>query len=519
MHPALKQGWLGAALALAGGLALALAFPDWEQPFLSAAALVPLGYALEALIGPGTPHAIRRAFGRGWIFGLGLFGLGLHWIARLPLKELTQPWLLYPALVVLMAYLALFTGGVGVSYVLLRRARVPAAVALPIAWLGWEQIRAMGEMGFPWLSLGYAWFRHPALIQWAAWGGIGAVSLWVAACNGLLLQALLTPNRAARAALSLAPPVLATVVALTGAATVRDLPAGRSLRVAIVQPNIAGDIKWDPRYLVANLNATVALTGTVAARRPELIVWPETAVPTYLRYDDRAFTQVTGLVARLGIPLLTGFPDARPDAVAGRAIFNSSSVVVPPGQLDGFYDKMHLVPFGERIPFQRFLPFLGKFELGQAEWMPGEHARALNAGPARAGVMICFESIFTDIARAEVRDGADLLVNITNDEWFGPRTAPWQHASMAVFRAVENRTGLVRCANTGVSFLVDPDGSIRAATPVFRAATVVEDARLGSGGTFYTRHGDWLPRAWMTLCVAQLAWCAVASLLTRGRRR
>jgi apolipoprotein N-acyltransferase len=256
----------------------------------------------------------------------------------------------------------------------------------------------------------------------------------------------------------------------------------------------------------------------VAAGRPDLVVWPETAVPSYLRYDDMSWTAVTSLTRATGVPLLTGFPDARPDGRGGHLNFNSSSVVLPSGALSGSYDKVHLVPCGERMPFQGWLPFLGRMDFGQAEWTPGSHTRYLGAGAARCGVLICFESIFTSIARDEVRGGANLLVNITNDEWFGPRAAPWQHASMAVLRAIENRTGLVRCANTGVSFLVDPDGTIREATPVFRPATVLGDARLGTGGTFYTRHGDWLPLSAMWLCIALLGWSVAFSRLTRAPR-
>ncbi|HVP39184.1 MAG TPA: apolipoprotein N-acyltransferase, partial [Candidatus Saccharimonadales bacterium] len=295
------------------------------------------------------------------------------------------------------------------------------------------------------------------------------------------------------------------------------VPAGRALRVAIIQPNIQGDIKWDPRYLVQNLGVHLRLTRAAAEERPQLVVWPETAVPSYLRYDDLAYAHVTSLARELRLPILTGFPDARPDGRGGHLDYNSSSVVLPSGELDGLYDKVHLVPFGERMPFQRWLPFLGRLDFGQAEWTPGAQARPLDAGVARCGVLICFESIFTSIAREEVRSGADLLVNITNDEWFGRRAAPWQHASMAVLRAVENRTGLVRCANTGVSFLVDPDGTVRRATAVFQAAVVVDSVRLGQGGSFYTRHGDWLAYGLLGLCAALLAAGAAASRLTAAR--
>lgn len=480
---------VGLLCALAG-LAMALAFPDWEQPWITLVAPVVLGLALEGLERADRPGALRQAFGRGWCFGVGFFGLALFWIARLPLKELKHAWVLYPGHFLLVSYLSCFTALAALGYVLLRRLGLARWLAFPLAWLGGEQLKAIGEMGFPWLSLGYAWFRTPQLIQWASWGGVAAVSLWVCGCGGLLLEALRSRSAPARFGWVLAAAGLFAGAWFSGDRMARDLPHAREIRVAIVQPNISGDIKWNPKYLFQNLAVHVRLTEEVARRNPDLIVWPETAVPSYFRFDPEAFRVVTDLARRVRIPLLTGFPDARLGGGDVPLSYNSATVLDSTGRLERIYDKMHLVPFGERMPFQRLFPILGRLDFGQAEFTPGKSPLVLQAGPARAGVLICFESIFAEPSRSEVHSGADLLVNITNDEWFGARHAPWQHASMAVFRSVENRVGMVRCANTGISFVVDPDGRIRASTPAFQTRLVVERVQLKASDSAFTRVGN-----------------------------
>lgn len=509
--PGFPRAGLLCALA---GLALALAFPDWEQAWITLLAPAALALALEGLDRPGRRGALRQAFGRGWCFGLGFFGLALFWIARLPLTELKHAWVLYPGHLLLVSYLSCFTGLATFSYVLLRRLGLARWLAFPLAWLGMEQLKAMGEMGFPWLSLGYAWFRTPQLIQWASWGGVAAVSLWVCACNGLLIQAAHSRRPAARLGWLLAVGVVFAGVWVSGDRMARALPRGREIRIGIVQPNISGDIKWNPKYLFQNLAVHVRMTEELARRKPDLIVWPETAVPSYFRFDPEAFRVVTDLARRVRIPLLTGFPDARVGGGDRPLSYNSATVLDSTGRLERIYDKMHLVPFGERMPFQKTFPFLGRLDFGQAEFMPGETPAALDAGPARAGVLICFESIFSEPSRSEVLAGANLLVNITNDEWFGARHAPWQHASMAVFRAVENRTGLVRCANTGISFVVDPDGRIRAATPAFESRLLLESVQLQVRESAFTRRGNRFALMMLWACALGCAGGAARSRLT-----
>ncbi len=503
--------------ALSGGALMAFAFPDFNLPWLSLVALVPLGWTWELHARPGEVRALRGAFGKGYLFGIGLFGLGLRWIAQLPLKELTHPWVLAPAQALLVLYLSSYIGLAGVLYIWVRRARVPAGPALVLSWLAVEWFRSEGEMGFPWFSLGYAWFRSPEMIQWASLGGVAAVSAWVAGANALLLEGLLRRGVRSRAALILAAVGLLALVAWTGIQMRRSIPGGESVRVALIQPNISGDRKWNPIYLHENVLIHRAMTLALAARHPQLAIWPETAVPAYLRYDDTTLAMVEGCVDSLGAPLLVGFADARRAKPGARLeSFNSAAVVNPGGSLGPVYDKMHLVPFGERLPFQSLFPFLGRIDFGQAEWLPGSEARALEAGPTRVGVLICFESIFSEPSRTQVKNGARALVNITNDEWFGAHDAPWQHAGMSVFRSVENRVGLARCANTGVSFLVDPDGTIAHSTGLFVPASRVESLRLGGEPTFFNRHGEWLARA---LGVLALFFSVLGILRGRVSRR
>src|SRR5205823_943012 len=236
-----------------------------------------------------------------------------------------------------------------------------------------------------------------------------------------------------------------------GATQLRARPARDGPSVALVQGNIPGEIKWSGNHTDEIFRTFIGLSEAEASARPRLWVWPETATGTYVRRNPEQSVAVARLAARLGAPVYMGFahytwgPDGKP------VVWNAAGGWNPDGSLTPVYAKRHLVPFGERIPFQRLVPALGKLDLGQAEWRPGP-GTVLFPGPAGPmSFLICFESIFPDLARRDVRAGSRLLVNITNDEWFGNGAALVQHAAMAPFRAVEHHVPLARCANTGLT--------------------------------------------------------------------
>ncbi len=261
----------------------------------------------------------------------------------------------------------------------------------------------------------------------------------------------------------------------------------------IVQGNIGRDIKFKPEHRRRNLERMLALSDSglqAAPAPPALIVWPETAAPCYVLREPGCRQALEDFVDRAQVPLLTGTPDLERLPDGGRRYANAAVVILPGEGVTGVYKKVNLVPFGEAIPYQEQLPLLQRIDFGEADFVRGSGFVPLAAGPDRVGVMICFESIFSEIGRAYARAGARYLVNITNDEWFGPSGGPYQHAGMAVARAIETRRGLVRAANTGVSFVVDRGGRTTGVTGLFTPAVVRAPVELGDRTTIYMRIGD-----------------------------
>jgi apolipoprotein N-acyltransferase len=512
---------------------LGAAFLPGVPGFVAWGALVPLLAALERRVARGA--SAGGLFRLGWLFGAVFYLIGTHWIALLSDVAITVPWLKYPAWLAAAGYLGLFGGLATLVAGLVSRprrargraggdaetgSRIPLALTFPLAFLTVEELRGAGELGFPWFQPGYSQHAYVPILQLASLGSVSLVTLWLLTVNVLLWRlAVAAPGRSGtgsrlRAGLGALLVVLAPwlwgqrVLDAGGGAAVAD-----STRiVALVQGNVAGEIKWSGRHQPEILAGFLGLSEQAArsSPRPALIVWPETATGSFLRKQLDQALAVTGFAARTGVPVFSGFADYDFDAAGRQRSFNAAGLFAPDGSLGPAYAKRHLVPFGERMPFQRLFPGLGRLELGQAEWTAGERTVLF---PSRAGpfaCLVCFESIFPDLPRADVRAGARWLVNITNDEWFGNGAALHQHAAMAVFRAVENRVPLARCANTGLTLVADPYGRVVATLPVFRPGVlVVPLPRVPAAGfpAPYTRFGDWPG----LLGAVALAWLALGA--------
>ena len=499
--------------------------------FVAWFAFVPLLVALDACLGrdssgprlPGSAQAAgapaRTArvgagglFALGYAFGFAFYLIGIHWIALLSDVAITVPWLKYPAWVVAALYLALFSGLTTLAAgELARRARAPLALTFPIVLLTVEELRGSGELGFPWFQPGYTQHAYPRFLQIASLGSVTLVTLWVALVNVLIWRAFAGRARlraAVGAALALLLPWF------WGGRVLQAAPHTTGPVVALVQANVAGEIKWSGKHQAAILDTFLALSERAArgTPRPALIIWPETATGGYLTKQPEQAIAVARFVARDSVPVFSGFADygIGPD---GRLVaYNAAGLFTPGDARVATYAKRHLVPFGERMPFEWLIPALGKLELGQAEWSQGREAVLF---PSEAGpftTLICFESIFPALARADVRKGARWLVNITNDEWFGNGAALQQHAAMAVFRAVEHHVPLARCANTGLTVLVDSYGRVTGRLPVFTPAVLA--GRLAGPGpkTLYTLLGDWPG----LLCVAGLVLLALRAARSKA---
>jgi apolipoprotein N-acyltransferase len=466
------------------------------------AAFVPLLSALER--SAAGAHPVRRGFSLGYATGFTFYLIGTHWIARLSDVAITVPWLKYPAWLAAAAYLALYPAvACALACGLSRRSGRSLAAIFPVTWLLIEELRASGELGFPWFQPGYALHAFVPLIQMASLGSVSLVTAWVLLVNVLLWRALEPLGTAQVGRASPSPRVLAVAAlalalllpALWGRRVLATEPAAGPPRprIALVQGNVAGEIKWAGHHQREILDTFLALSAQAMSGPdpPRLLIWPETATGSYLRRQVDQAIEVARFASEHRVPVFSGYPDYQVDSAGVVRYVNGAGMFYPDGAQSQVYAKRHLVPFGERMPFQWLIPQLGHLELGQAEWTPGLRAVLFPGPGGYFSCLVCFEAIFPDLARADVRGGARWLVNITNDEWFGNSVAIDQHAGMAVFRAVENHVPLARCANTGLTMMVDAFGRVTRRLPVLAAGTLVAPLPAAGPATPYTRVGDW----------------------------
>ena len=494
-----KSKWLPAIIS---GLLLTAAFPKIGFSALAWFALVPLHIALRER----TP---KEAFRVGMIAGLAHYLTLLYWVVITMRTYGYLPWWQCVSLLVLLAaYLALYTGLF--SMALVRLCQKPAHLVLlaPVLWVALEYIRSFLLTGFTWGTVGYSQFNRLHIIQISDIFGVYGISFLVVLFNTAVYVLLLFlaqkkwrdhPVEKRLALLAVVSPLILISLGLAyGKMRIRTMDgamAGASSpRIAVIQGNIDQARKWDPAFQIGTTKKYVDLTLSVAPHQPDLVVWPETATPFYFEASPKLTRLVTDAVRQAGTRLLVGSPSVQ-GAAGSQAYYNSAYMVAPDGRTTGRYDKVHLVPFGEYVPLKRVLSFVGKMVAQVGDFSSGEKGRTLGWGDTEppVGVQICFEIIFPELSRSLVNNGAGVLVNLTNDAWFGKSSAAYQHFSMAVFRAVENRRSLVRCANTGISGFVDPAGRIMARTALFEDAVLVRRVPILTEQTVYTRIGDILP--------------------------
>ena len=484
-----------AALLVGSALLLALAFPrtDWEVAGWFA--LVPL---LVTAI--GTPP--RVAFGWGWLYGLAFFLVLLRWLDYTFRTYSAIPWpLTWGPLFLLAAWCGLYVAAVSglVSLIAGRLSPGWALATAPCLWVGGEWLRGHFLGGFPWGTLGYSQYLRLPVIQVAELGGVHAVSFVLVAVNAALAGALVLGWGRALTGLGLAAALLAAVLTF-GHLRLREAPRPAEVHIALMQPAIEQPLKWDPEHATVVLKIYLELTRQAGAARPDLIVWPETASPTVLRRDPGLLRTLAALSGELQTPLLIGSVDVL-DGQPPR-LSNAAFVVTERG-IVGRYDKIHLVPFGEYVPLSGVIGFVRGWAEFIAELEPGTRAVVFTGPPAPFGVVICYEGIFPDLFREFVNNGARVMVNMTNDGWFGRTSGPEQHLTMYPFRAVEHRIAVVRAANTGVSAFIAPSGQIVRHLGLFQRGVLVDRVALRHGRTLFTRLGDWV--AWLSLALAAVS--------------
>jgi apolipoprotein N-acyltransferase len=487
------------ALSLLTVAALTMAFPPFRFGFLAYWGVIPFLLLLEKK----EPAA---AFRWGYLTGL-LFSIAtLYWISWTTLPGAIATIVIHPLYYSLFAILL---------FPMRRLWPTGYLIAVPFLWTAVEFVKSLGDLGFPWLTLGYTQTYYLELIQYASFTSVYGVSFWVVSLN-VLLFALWQFRENKRRVIELAAVLLLFFLIpyfYSLAVMQRSEEPKEQIRVGLVQGNVDPYQKWEPDFVEQNFQIFERLSRQLAANQPDVVIWPETATPTWLLHKYEHLQRVRQLAAEMNAPILTGIPDYVFFEDNSYRTYNSAALIYGDERPIPTYAKMHLVPFGERVPYEDDIPFfkewLAKLEMGEGNWSPGSEiklfsldtpaATAANgvAPTKRVAAVICFESIFPEEVAAFVHLGADLLVVITNDAWFGRPDVPfwlsggiYQHAQIAIFRAIENRISIARCANTGITETIDPYGRIRQQAAIFEEAVLSDALPLRRETTFFSRHGN-----------------------------
>jgi len=522
----LKSRWLAILGAAASALFTFAAFPPVNFSLLAWICLVPLLVGIDRL----RPwQAALVAF----LYGAAYAGLYLHWVSVIP----GFPALAYPLVV---AYIALYYAAFGVVYVRCKRdLPVPMVLLAPLLWVAFEFVRVnAGFLAVPGGVLGHTQYREIPIIQVASLASAYGVSFIIVAANAALTQLLLwiiegrhpsgTRQVSAGRVVTSAMLTLAVVVLVYawGMARIAQYAGNERplMKAAVIQGNISQQDKTDYRRYQGVLDTHLSLSRAVVGKSPDLIIWPETAVPGYLRVTSAGSRAILDLADELDTPLLLGSSTSTKVAdkkQVNRELRNTAFLVDKHASIVAEYDKQFLVPFSEYIPMEGRVPWPSWLTGERDSYKVGNASTIFELDGTAFGNVICWEGLFPEPFRYFVKQGAQFMVNLTNEAWFDGSQAPRQFLAMTVFRAVENGVSVIRSANTGISALIDPTGRIRAkiadddGNDLMVAGTMTVDVPAPMAMTFYTRYGD----VFAILCVILGTFVTLAALLPVWLRR
>ena len=493
--------------AVISGLMFAACYPPSPLGFLSGLVWVPMFLLLSGR----TP---KQVFGLFFIYGFTATAGTLYWVANVIAPGLWH--IIVSGLVLLCGYFALYFAAAGLWASYLYKKGEKILVFFAPFWVLLEYIRSLGEISFPWCTIGYTWGNYLPLIQGLSVTGVYGYSLLILGIN---VAVYLIIKNGLLDRFSLWFGVCITLcVAVLGVSGFHILSKPdqslTKIRVSMIQPNINQLVKWDENFLdsvwTVHYNMTRKSCGDTL---PELVVWSETALPMYIKKRPFYMKKVRNLFDSLEVPVLFGSLDyERTDEKYKDFNFYNCAFWYRPG-MDDFerYEKIRLVPFSEHLPFSGLFPIVNRVDLGEADFSPGSKQKNFTIKQVKFAPSICYEIIYPDFVRNMISGGAGLLVNITNDGWFGRSSSPYQHLNMAKFRCIENRIWLARCANTGISAIVDTRGRIIKKTGIMKPVILSGDVGVvNHRPAFYTRYGDWVVLLCLLNIMGFIAWSVAA---------
>ena len=475
-------------LILFSVFALFLSFPPLSLPIVGFIALMPL------MVSAGR----GRPFFKFFVAGFALFAANLYFINYLQI-EARYKIAIFFGYVALSAYLAIYYAVFGWLFSKSDHRSWGDWLLFPSLWVAMEWLRSVSDTGFPWLPMWATQLGDLPIAKLASIIGPFGVSWLVVFMNYWAYKVVKLRSKR----LGVSWLIVVALLHLVGFGLMDHESWNdgnvRTVRVAVLQPNVLPRALYDPKEWGETVKAFDSLIDSVRERDVDIVILSESAFPGFYRLSKRTQNYVRKMARRIGAPVLFGSADFSDQS---REIYNAVFVVDTNGELIGRYYKVQLVPFSEHLPFEERIDFLKRIDLGQSDYRPGHSLEPIDIGKAKLGVLICFESIFPRIARKEVQNGAELLVNVTNDGWFGKTLGPMVHFELARFRAIETGRFLVRSAKTGISAVVDPNGRIVRSIGLFKYGFFVEDVPVLEGDTLYLRIGD--VAAWLSLAIVAL---------------
>ncbi len=481
-------------LAMISGAMLTASFPPFNLSFLAWFALLPLLKSIEH-------GSSLKAFKLGFIAGTVHFLSLIYWIVVVLGRYGGLNIFLSVILTILLClYLSLYLGVFSFLTNLSSNSRL-FVFWVPCFWCSLEYARAKFLSGFPWCLLGYSQYEHLILIQIADIFGVYGISFLLVLVNALIYRLFLKnadlrskKQTAGRMWQSFGVSLLLGLTLFYGHNRLseprRDQDHAEQIRTVVIQGNIDQAVKWDPGFQSQTLDSYIQLTQNTLDFNPDLIVWPETAVPFFFQDHEELSPKIMSLVKESETGLIFGSPAYK--KIDGLVNYYNRAYLISTGirQLQ-YYDKLHLVPFGEYVPLKKILWFVNRLVPAAGDFKAGEELKPMKLKNLSMGVLICFEAIFPELARAYAQRGVHVLVNLTNDAWFGKTSAPHQHLAMAAFRAVENRMPMIRAANTGFSAFIQEQGKIVKRSGLFSKETLTDVLEIPESRlTFYGRFGD-----------------------------
>ncbi len=484
-----------------------LSFPKFNLWFLAYFSLIPLFIAIKKA-------GVKSSFISGLTFGT-LSGLIMfYWVTVAMTVYGDIHWFFSGLLLLALSLIVglIFFAPITALITFFNKKKINPLLSIPPLWVTFEYIKTFLFTGFPWNLSGYSQLPFLKIIQIADITGVYGVSFLIVFINTALYISIVDFYRERKIRKLYFASALFLFIATVLYGSVQEnkwnslLQGGKSLNFGLIQGNINQDQKWDKSYQDETMAIYTELTRKSYMNGSEIVIWPETATPFYFQSNSTYREQILALAREQKKWLIFGSP-AYSYFNKKMHLYNSAYSISPEGEITGRYDKMHLVPFGEYVPLKKILFFVEKLVPAAGDFSRGEEIVLLKAGEFKAGMSICYEIIFPSLVRRFVKQGADILITITNDAWFGRTSAPYQHFAMAVFRAVENRRPLLRAANTGITGYADQTGRVIAKTDIFTTEWLNGTIKIIPKMSFYAKYGDifsWLMCAWVIVILGYI---------------